>query len=353
MSTAVADPGGRARTAGAAPSAADSGPAPRWVLGGAASEIADRLGARVGFVRLVLVLASWAQFWPVLGVYAAATLLVPHGRRTRPDWCNLMGLARIAMLLGVAFGIGVGDFGQGGLFSQGPQAWIPAGAVIVAAWLVLLAGRRRDAVPAADRRSVLSALPGLGLAAAVTAVAALAPGARAELVLDGGQIAAGVLVAIAGPRIDTGAAAVPLVALGLLAVLLGFSGAGLEGGIGDLAVTVHRPGAGVATYRRAIGTIELDLSHVPVGSPAPVRARVALGIGRVTITVPQDAVGSVTVRVGSGQIDAEQFRNGVGLARTIRLPVYGGWHGARGPRIELAASVGRGTVTITTPNGGG
>jgi hypothetical protein len=325
--------------------------APRqaWVLGGVASELSARLYAPAWFMRTVLVLAAVAAFWPVMGVYAAVALVIPHSGR-RPGWANLIALGRIALLTVAGFALPTLGLGKEGLFGEGPAVWVPISGAIVLAWAAMLNGGRAAVTdPAADRRTVLSVLPA-GAVLALTALTAwLLPSIRADRVLDTGLIAGGLAVVLLGSRLNLAAAAIALTLTGLAAIMLAFSGTPLEGGFGRLDAAPARTAQLAPAYRRAAGMLTLDAGRLR----GTIRTTISVGFGTVRLVLPAQASGTVTVSVGRGTVNgggigpgASPTRSGIGVHTVERLA-------GSGARVRITIRVGDGCVLLDERDLGG
>jgi phage shock protein PspC (stress-responsive transcriptional regulator) len=327
-----------------------------WVVAGAAAAIAGRLRIRAGWVRTFLVLVSFAKFWPVLGLYALAALVVPHAGRRLPGAANLVGLLRLATVAAAVALTPAVSLDPSGILGQGPDAWVPVGGALLAGIAVFAAsGRGVSAAPAGeDRRIAASTLPGVGLAALVALVVLLWPTVGADVVLSLGLVVAGAGVAAVGGRFRAAAAIVPLALLAFLAVLLVGANAPLQGGVGDLSVAPHGSPA-TLTYRRAIGDLTVNLKGLRRGDPSVVHVVASVGIGRLRILVPDAATGTVDIRVGSGTEDDLYVglpRGGFLVHRTGALRSLGGGRPQdryRTVRLSITASVGRGCLVVDDP----
>jgi hypothetical protein len=280
-----------------------------------------------------------------MAVYAAIALVLPHGGR-RPGWANLIALGRIALITIVGFGMANLNFTGSGLFGQGPAVWVPVGGAIVLAWTAMLqGGRPAVADPAADRRTVLSVLPAVAVLGATALTALLLPSVRADRVLEGGLIAAGVAVALLGPRLNLAAAAIALTLTGLAAIVLALSGTPLEGGFGSLNAAPARTAALAPAYRRAAGEVTLDAG----GLSGTIRTTLSLGFGTVRLVLPAQASGTIAISVGHGAFNGlgpQRGRSGVGLHTMQRLT-------GRGARVRITISVGQGCVLLDEHDYGG
>lgn len=364
----------RAQARGAAPTVrlqADRGrgtPSPeageRWLIGGVTTELASRLQASRGFIRLLFVLAGYFQFWLVVAVYCALALALPHRTRRRPDWANLVALLRVVALLVVGeLSFRWVSFSSNGVFSESPSVWIPVAGTALAAWVVVLSsGRPARGVPTgADRQIVLSVLAPIAVAAGVAAVALLFPGARAERVLDLALVALGLLGGI-GNRLNRRAFLAACLPCGLLAVLLAGSGASLSGGVGGLVVVPRRVSSSAHSYRRAVGDVRLDLADLhPVQGARPAAWSVNVGIGRVELYLPSDALTTVHVSIGSGTLNwgylpLGGYQDRFMLRRTIVVtPRQASGGTALKPRFRLTvnATVGEGCVALESASSQG
>jgi phage shock protein PspC (stress-responsive transcriptional regulator) len=328
-----------------------------WVISGVAAEVANRLRASVVFVRVVLGILAYVLFWPVIVAYAVAALVVPHSKSRRPGWHNLVGLARLGLVLIAARLVLPGlSFENTGLFGEGPAVWIAFCGALLAGFVALITSGR--SVAGYDeircRRMVIASIPAAVLALAVGVGIFIAPEIRWELVLEVGVFALGAALAVAALRGARNHEIAPAAVLALLALLLAFSSARLQGGVGD---TRARPATLTSVrhaYGRAIGNVTLDLSALrgSVGRVTSVDA--SIGIGDLTVYLPDNAVGTVDVRVGTGSLAAVSFgsggdHSGFDLHRVVPvrpspgngpIPVRSRLH------VRLTAEVGRGCVTI-------
>jgi hypothetical protein len=324
-----------------------------WVLGGTISEIAGRLGARTGFLRGLVAVAFWAQPVPVLIAYSVLTLVVPRSGHRVAGARNLIGLARVLLLL-VAVGVsrGVVSLDRYGTFGEPPSIWIPVGGVLLIlwGWLLLFRPASHESAPGRDRRVLFSIAPAALLALVVLGAAAV-PGVRADRVLELGLIVIGVFVAIMAPRLDLAAAVLPTAVLGLLAVVTTTAGAPLQGGIGSLRVTLRTLSSSRLIYRRAFGDVTIDAEHV--SGSGTVHLTATTGVGQVTVLLPADASGTVEQSVGSGTVDSEVAADygGFAVRRIARIEPRRFGPGTTGPlRFIVVERAGEGCARIESPN---
>jgi phage shock protein PspC (stress-responsive transcriptional regulator) len=342
---------------GAAAPPAEPNDGDPWVLAGVASALARRLGASTQFIRAMLVMAGWFWFWPVIAVYAVAALLVPHAGRRRPGWQNLVGVSRIAVLLVMAAFISASlSFDNSGLFGEGPAVWIPfCGALLAGAIALFTSGRSAaQCGEARCREIVIGWIPAVVLTAAIAIGTLMAPAVRWELVLELGLVALGVALAVTGWRGAGGAGLVPAIILALIAVLLASSGARLQGGVGDTYARPAKLASLRHAYRRAIGDVTLDLRGLR-GSRGNVTVAASVGIGNLTIDLPNNAEGTINVSVGAGGLAGvsnvpNTFDSGFDLRQILPVHALGYQKPARVRlHLRLSAAVGRGCVILQVP----
>ena len=332
-----------------------------WIVAGVAAAIAPRLRLTPGTVRAVFVVLGIVAFWPVLAVYGACALVVPHVGRRRPGVTNLVGFVRlsvVAALIGLTPQLSLDQYG---IFGAGEAVWIPVGGAVLAGAVALLAMRRpvSPGATAGDRRWMLSALPACLLAAVAVAGTILAPGVRFELVLALGLVAIGALVAVAGSRLDLPAALVSSAVVGLGALVLIGSGARLQGGVGDLTAAPRSVAQLAPAYRRAIGDLTLDLRGLRLGPGVAAHVSASVGFGNLRLELPGDATGTVAVSIGAGNLNGDVLgpgATGFMVRRTVRItppgpPRRAGGLRAGGLRVDISARVGDGCVLILTPDG--
>jgi phage shock protein PspC (stress-responsive transcriptional regulator) len=334
------------------------------VIAGVAAGLARYFGIspvvyRVAFAALVLLGGSG------LILYAAAWLVIPDERRgesvveeavrnhrERPWLVIGVALVGLGLVLGIA---------GGQLWTNPGRAWLPA----LAVGLAILWWQRRDRfghAASADapeqgaaiaertsrrRRPVFPVVLGtvivgagvLGLLQATNTVdvnwtVALAGG----VVLVGLGIAAGAFFGGVGALAALGAIlASVLVAVSTVDVPL-------HGPIGNR--TVHPAGIRQLhdTYRQAIGDLELDLSDLNL-PPGRTKVTASVGIGKLTVRVPANALVTATTSVTAG--DTWLFGSqddGWNVDRSVNHIGPGTTAGA--PRLVLDTTVGFGKVEV-------
>ena len=344
--------------AGASILAEDGSAGAPWVIAGVAAEIARRLRASANFIRVVLVIVSYVWPWVMVGIYAGAALLLPHGGRRRPGWRNLVGLSRVGIVV-LAIRLTSGSLS---LDTSGtaPAVWLTLGGAVLAGLVALFTSGRVAAQydEARCRRVVIGWLPALVLATAIGVGLFAAPAVRWELVLELGVSALGVLLVLGWPAGDR--PILPVVMLALPAILLASSGARLQGGVGDVHIRPASLTALHGSYSHAIGDTTLDLTALRGGIGRVTSITASVGIGNLTIVVPDNADGSVSVRVGLGGVEAANDPNlpfselGFDVRRVVPVFALGYPRPPIASRLHLRieADVGRGCVTITEPGSG-
>jgi phage shock protein PspC (stress-responsive transcriptional regulator) len=357
MSVAVASPplvGARGRE--------DAGGS-RWLVGGVAAELSDLLAAPVGFIRALMAVAIFAQPG-LIYLYVLAALAIPRGGRRLPGWSSPIAAARIGLLyllvrnLLSANGALVNNGGT--VFSQGPATWLPfAGASLFGVVMVAASGRpsaQRD--PRRDRGVVLASLVVLAGLGVVALGVQFVPSLRGEWAVGVLAVIGGVALAAGGRR--TQASLVPVVLLGVCAVLMLSAGVRLQGGFGNQTVTAGGAKVLRPAYRRAIGNLTLNLAAMP-SRTAPVTVSASVGIGDLHIIVPAGASVRATIHVGRGSVQVLTCATKSGVEPRYRLdentsvsitaqqPGCGG--ALRDPtlRLQIVASVGIGVVVLTAP----
>jgi hypothetical protein len=164
----------------------------------------------------------------------------------------------------------------------------------------------------------------------------------------------GIALAIVGLGLVIGAwwgRARLLILLGLLtlpvAVAAAFVNVPLDGGIGDLAFRPSSLSEVRGEYRLAGGDLRLDLSDLKAGG-APVTVTASVGVGRLSIVVPDDAAVELDARVAGGEL--RLFGNqqtGTGLGDRVERLSGAGAH------LVLHLEAGIGGVVVEAAGAGG
>jgi hypothetical protein len=137
-----------------------------------------------------------------------------------------------------------------------------------------------------------------------------------------------------------------LVPLGLL-LLAAFGAAAvtpvpISSGAGD---KVERPLTAVAldpSYELGVGELELDLSAVEL-RPGTTSIDASVGVGQLTVTVPEGVTLELDAHAGVGEIDIlGEFDDGIDVDRRLTLP--GSTPDA--PVLDLEADVGLGAIEV-------
>jgi len=119
----------------------------------------------------------------------------------------------------------------------------------------------------------------------------------------------------------------------------------LEGGMADLVAVARTPEEAGGTYRRAVGSIALDLCRIRERATVPIVASTALG--DLTVVVPREAEVRVVAEVGYGRISiGPRSREGFSLHAAHVLPAQGS---AAGPTFLLDLRTGFGSVWVRRP----
>jgi phage shock protein PspC (stress-responsive transcriptional regulator)/predicted membrane protein len=187
----------------------------------------------------------------------------------------------------------------------------------------------------------------------------------ALLLMGAGAVALIDLLDIASPAFAT-VVAVGLVTVGLAMVvgafrgharwlaLLGFPAIGLlvfddlttvplDAGVGDRRVVVAEDGAFSDDHELSMGTLTLDLRDVEGDRADPPTIEASVGMGSLTVLVPDDMTARVEASVGAGDINDE---GDVDLERTFTLHRYDDTPEGEGRLVELDLRVDLGEVEV-------
>lgn len=325
----------------------------RRVAAGVAGGLADWLKVDVAWVRLVILCVMAGAGNAGLIAYAVAAAVLPPPGHALPSWDNLVGLCRLGVLL---FGAAIFN-GSRILLDGSPNVWLPLDAIMLLGLATLLAAgyASSSAAQYVDARTrVLAWTPVAAFGGAIAAGVVVAPAFRWDVLVPFGAVLAS---AILGAKAWSGSWR-PFVAPALVTTVfaIGFVAADIDlrGGVGnvDLAPTDAR--AVPSDVERAVGRVEIDLTGLPRDSP-PLRIDTHVGIGDLTLTVPEGSRVDIDARVGRGTIDApslssEPESSVFGVTTKRRLPTqdwrFGGTRGKPRLSVTLRARVGAGSIEI-------
>jgi hypothetical protein len=116
------------------------------------------------------------------------------------------------------------------------------------------------------------------------------------------------------------------------------TGVPLTGGIGQRVVQPTTPSELQSTYRMAIGSLTVDLTHVPLGT-APHTVIASVAVGQLVVDVPRGAVVDVDAHSGIGDVD---YGDSGPAAFAAPLTAFGP---AR-PQLVIDAQVGIGQIRL-------
>jgi phage shock protein PspC (stress-responsive transcriptional regulator) len=364
------------------------------VIGGVAAGLADHLNidpllVRAGFVGLMIFGGAG------LALYVVAWLVIPELGRDDSIVEDLLarfglrgnaGMAILVFLGVVVAGAWLSGYGPGQRFRE--VALLGVAIIALGSLLVrgsAMASRPRSHVATAAAPEPVSAPgsePGQPIAWSGTSAEARRAEARPRepsplgwYVLAVALVAVGVLAIVGnvpGVHVAPGqyfGVALAVVGLGLvvgawwgrarLLILLGlltlpvaiaaaFVNVPLDGGIGDLAFRPSSLGEVRGEYRLAGGDLRLDLSDLKAGG-APITVTASVGVGRLSIVVPDDAAVELDARVAGGEL--RLFGNqqtGTGLGDRVERLSGAGVHLV----LHLEAGIG-GVVVEAAGTGGG
>ena len=321
-----------------------------WTVGGVGAGLGALTRLPVGWIRAgIFLMVLGTRFWLGLGIYATAAMVVPHRGRWIPEWSNVVGLLRVASLGLIVFLSRNLAIDQSGIFGQGPEVWVPIGGVLLIGWVAVLSAGRVE--PSDEDRTVaLAGVPALAFTALLLIVVWLAPGVRADVVLDFGLAMLGGVLVLTRPRMRGSAVAyVPVAALAIVAIMCAFSGAELTGGIG-WTYAAPRTAVPAASYSRAIGTVRFDATRWHGVAGRTERVNLSVGVGNIWIVVPQNVDATVDARLGHGQLvavgpDTQSFL--MHRRFMAAIPPYQGCACGRGTADQR--QVGDGCLIVTQP----
>ncbi|WP_344125532.1 PspC domain-containing protein [Saccharopolyspora halophila] len=140
--------------------------------------------------------------------------------------------------------------------------------------------------------------------------------------------------------------AVPLAALAVLTGIMYpvYQDRHVELSMGDLYVKPLAVNELQPSYDRAAGTIDMDLTELPISDGETVRSSAGVGAGVITVRVPPDVDVQSVCRSNLGEVDCLGITaDGQGVTRTIRDD---GPDGPGGGKLELQLTTGTGRVEV-------
>jgi phage shock protein PspC (stress-responsive transcriptional regulator) len=286
------------------------------LVGGVCSGLGSYFGVDPLLFRIAFVAVAFLGGAGLL-LYLVFLLLVPEeGAAQAPiralgrSWPSIVGgiVVIVAAALAIDSAAHSIDYDAGIGAAVGFVALV--GLAAAALWWVLR--RRPDGVPESPDRRLWRYL---ALGTAMTAAALLLFAAGGFLAGVEGRVAGWVVVAIGAGLIVAAFAGgarwlvLPAIAFSLPVTLVAASDADLRGGVGE---RVHRPDSIAEvrdTYRLGVGRLEVDLRDVrfPAGD-TPLRLR--LGVGDLTLLVPDEVCVAVRGRIGGGYVGALDRESG-------------------------------------------
>lgn len=190
-------------------------------------------------------------------------------------------------------------------------------------------------------------LAGISVAGLLFAASGYAAAAGAGEVVAGAVILLGVALVVAALRGGLRRAALPVAALAvtlaLPAALVAAADIDAEGGIGE---RTHRPQTVAAIpadgFRLGMGELFVDLRDLPWKRGDRIALDVRLGVGEVTVMVPEDVCVEATARLGVGEADVlGDISGGVEVDHVVR-PKEGD-----APRLIVRGDVGIGEFVVS------
>jgi phage shock protein PspC (stress-responsive transcriptional regulator) len=313
------------------------------VLGGVAGGLGryfdlDPVIFRIGLVVLAFLGGSG------LLVYAAALLLIPNepegGAPAAPveGRGRTLGLVGLVVLLLVGWPLLLG----GGLLVAGllvPLALL-VGFGVLTWWLVSGEGPSGDAGDIARRTAL-----GIGVLIVICILAVAAAWAAGA----GGGTVVAILVIGAGVAILTGAflrpvrwLILPALAIALAAGTVSAAGIDLSGGVGDREYRPSAAGNIPDSYELGMGELLVDLRNTDL-PPGDTPLDVRLGLGQITVLVPEDVCVSTRAEVGAGEVAVfDRGSQGVDVDWEDEPSAPSG-----GSRIVLDADIGLGALNVS------
>ena len=127
-----------------------------------------------------------------------------------------------------------------------------------------------------------------------------------------------------------------------VSVTLG-SGSSLRGGVGANGFTPATASAVTKQYHLGIGNLDVNLSAVRFPAQGQ-KVDISVGLGHLTVEVPDDAVVNVNAHAGVGEVDV--FGNSGRQVQLKSVP-QGAGSGGTAPNLTLDAHIGVGYVQVT------
>lgn len=317
------------------------------LIAGLAGGLADWLNAPVAFVRILLLVATAVAPW-LPALYAAVALVLPARGRNRPDWDNVVGVARLGLVFAVAKLVTPTPFYSDEPIHGSIGWWVAFAGLLVAGAAALLSADYRRGRPRTSREARTTVLAALPVAAAVLALAlgvVLVPEVRWEPFLPlAALIGAVALLAAGGKRAFVAPALLALALAGLIIP----ANARLEGGVGTVRLVPSPPDDGRIEIRRAVGSVNIDLKRL-AHAQRPTTVEASVGIGELRVSLPQGAWATLDARVGRGAIEQRlidldsPMQQGFDQRETGRFRPRGRETAAP---IRLVLDVGMGAVDI-------
>ena len=276
------------------------------IIGGVCGGLAKYFGIDPVIVRIIaiaLVFAGGAGFL----AYLAAWLLVPEedtdaaARGNTGRVATISGAVLLVLAVCVLLPFWGGPF-DGGAVGGFFVFLVFLGLVGLAVWW-LASGEHPSA---AGTRDILRRA-GLGLA--LLAVCGLLALGGAWATAAGGGVIVAVVVIVAGLWLVAGAfiggarwLILPALALALPAGVVSAANVDIDGGVGERQYRPATSSAIQGTYRLGVGHLVVDLRHADL-RPGDQRIHVELGVGAVTLAVPESVCVTSAAHVGAGQVD--------------------------------------------------
>ncbi len=118
-----------------------------------------------------------------------------------------------------------------------------------------------------------------------------------------------------------------------------------HGAVGEVTATPMSVATAENGVRVGAGTVDLDLTEVPLGNE-PVVVPVRMGAGELTVTLPDDVSVSAEVALGAGEVTWLDGETVSGAGNEARTYLTDEAKAGEPVQIELDIQVGLGTVTV-------